>query len=49
MQSRHEEADHERNAPQRHPDLEHSSGIAGKGLRVLGAHSDKPMALGTTG
>jgi len=27
MQSRHEQADHECNAPERHPDLDYSSGV----------------------
>ena len=29
MQSRHEQADHEGNAPECHPDLDYSSGVAG--------------------
>jgi len=29
MQSRHEQADHQSNAPERHPDLDYSSGVAG--------------------
>jgi len=29
MQSWHEQADHEGNAPERHPDLDYSSGVAG--------------------
>src|SRR5664280_448817 len=43
MQSRHEKGDHERHTPQRHPDLEDSSGVAGQGRGVFGAHGANPM------
>jgi len=43
MKGRHQQGDHEGNAPERHPDLKDSSGVAGEGLGVFGAHSAKPM------
>ena len=43
MHSRQEQADDECDAPAAHPDLEYSSGVAGKRLGVFRAHKTKPM------
>jgi AGZA family xanthine/uracil permease-like MFS transporter len=43
MQGRHQQGDQEGGAPERQPDLEHSSGIAGQRLGVFGGHTAKPM------
>lgn len=43
MQNGQEQADHEGNAPERHPDLEYSGGVAGQGLGFFGAHTVNSM------